>query len=206
MTFPDVPVLDGDRVRLEHLGPEHVDDLTEAAMEDRGTYAFTWVPAAGEVAGYVDRQLERVASGSMVAWAQVRRADGRAVGCTSYWNPRPWPDRPGLSGVEVGFTWLGASAQRSGINTEAKYLLFRHAFETWKVARVDLKTDARNERSRRAIEGVGARFEGVLRNWSESWVTGEEGGLRDSAIFSIIDSEWPDTERHLRAKLARLSG
>lgn len=206
MTFPDVPVLAGARVRLEHLGAGHIEDLTEAATQDRDTYGWTWVPETGQVGAYVDDLFGRVATGAMVAWAQVRQADGRAVGCTSYWNPRPWPDGTGLCAVEVGFTWLGASAQRTGINTEAKYLLFRHAFEVWKVARVDLKTDARNERSRRAIEGVGARFEGVLRNWSQSWVAGEEGGLRDSALFSIIDSEWPDVDRMLQAKLARRSG
>jgi N-acetyltransferase len=206
MSFPEVPVLEGDLVRLEPLGPQHIDDLTAAAMEDRRTYGYTRVPAAGQVAEYVDHHLAWVAEGSMLAWAQIRRLDRRAVGCTSYWNPRPWPDGTGLSAVEVGYTWLGASAQRSGINTEAKYLLFKHAFEVWKVARVDLKTDARNERSRRAIEGVGARFEGVLRNWSQSWVDGEEGGLRDSALFSIIDSEWPDIESRLRAKLAGQPG
>jgi RimJ/RimL family protein N-acetyltransferase len=198
-------VLEGDLVRLEHLGPQHIEDLTAAAMEDRDTYGWTWVPDHDEGAAYVQAQLERVATGSMVAWAQVRRSDGRAVGGTAYWYPRPWPDGTGLAAVEVGFTWLAASAQRSGINTEAKFLLFRHAFEEWRVARLDLKTDARNERSRRAIEGVGARFEGVLRNWSDSRVRGEEGRLRDSAIFSVTDAEWPEVARHLRAKLARHS-
>lgn len=199
-------MLEGDLVRLEHLGPQHVEDLTAAAMEGRDTYGWTWVPDRDEGASYVQAQLERVASGSMVAWAQVRRSDGRAVGGTAYWHPRPWPDGTGIAAVEVGFTWLAASAQRSGINTEAKFLLFRHAFEEWRVARLDLKTDARNERSRRAIEGVGARFEGVLRNWSDSRVRGEEGRLRDSAVFSITDAEWPEVGRHLRAKLARHSG
>lgn len=108
----------------------------------------------------------------------------------------------GLCAIEVGFTWLARSAQGTGLNPEAKLLLFRHAFETWGVARVDLKTDARNSRSRAAIEAVGARFEGVLRNSSRSWVPGEDGRLRDTAIFSIIDTEWPDCRSRLEERVA----
>ena len=93
--------------------------------------------------------------------------------------------------VEIGGTWLAASAQRSGINTEAKFLLLRHAFEVWRVARVDLKTDNCNERSKAAIARIGASFEGVLRQWQPSQVVGEEIRYRDSAMFSIIDAEWP---------------
>ncbi|MFB7715724.1 GNAT family N-acetyltransferase, partial [Streptomyces sp. NPDC056105] len=108
-----------------------------------------------------------------------------------------------LCAIEVGFTWLAASAQGTGVNTEAKYLLFRHAFENWMVARLDLKTDARNSRSRTAIEGVGARFEGVLRNWSRSWAPGEDGRLRDSAIYSITAEEWPNCRTMLEQRIAR---
>jgi RimJ/RimL family protein N-acetyltransferase len=105
--------------------------------------------------------------------------------------------------VEIGGTWLAASAQRTGINAEAKLLLLRHAFEVWRVGRVDLKTDARNERSRAAIQGIGAVPEGVLRNWQPSLVPGEEHELRDSALFSIVDADWPAVEQHLEAILAR---
>ena len=129
-------------------------------------------------------------------------ASGRAVGATSYWDPRLWPAGDRLCAIEIGFTWLGSVAQGTGINAEAKYLLFRHAFETWEVARVDLKTDARNSRSRAAIERVGAKFEGVLRNWSNSWAPGETGLLRDSAIFSIIAAEWPEIRALLEQRLA----
>ncbi|SFO16229.1 hypothetical protein SAMN04487980_11012 [Streptomyces sp. cf124] len=97
-----------------------------------------------------------------------------------------------------------ASTQGTGVNTEAKYLMFRHAFENWNVARVDLKTDARNGRSRAAIEGVGARFEGVLRNWSPSWAPGEDGRLRDSAMFSVTAAEWPLSRTRLEQKIARV--
>ena len=199
--FGSVPVLEGSVVRLEHLSMGHAFDLTAAAEEERSSYGFTWVPRAAEVESYIGAQLARVGSGRMVAWAQVRVSDGRAVGCTAYWDPRFWPDGDRLCALEIGFTWLAASAQGTGLNTESKYLLLRHAFEEWEVARVDLKTDARNQRSRRAIEGIGARFEGVLRSWSQSWAPGEEGRLRDSAMFSIIAAEWPACRKHLEHRL-----
>ncbi|WP_329270674.1 GNAT family N-acetyltransferase [Streptomyces sp. NBC_01451] len=201
----DGPVLEGSLVRLEPLAHRHAADLARAAEEDRGSYRFTWVPRAAEVGGYIDAQLARAAEGKLAPYAQVDRASGRAVGATAYWDPRPWPEGEGLCAVEVGFTWLAASAQGTGVNTEAKYLLFRHAFENWDVARVDLKTDARNARSRAAIERAGARFEGVLRNWSRSWVPGEDGRLRDSAIFSITAEEWPACRAGLERRLTRVT-
>jgi RimJ/RimL family protein N-acetyltransferase len=98
---------------------------------------------------------------------------------------------------------LAGPAQRTGINAEAKLLLFTHAFESWGVGRLDIKTDARNERSRQAILGVGARFEGVLRGWQPSQVTGEDDRLRDSAMYSIVAAEWPEVRRRLHARLAQ---
>jgi RimJ/RimL family protein N-acetyltransferase len=136
-------------------------------------------------------------------FAQVRLSDAAVVGCTSYSNPRGWLDRDELFAIEIGGTWLAPSAQRTGINREAKLLLLTHAFEVLRVARVDWKTDARNQRSRRAIEGLGARFEGVLRNWGPSHAPGEEGRLRDSAMFSVTAAEWPDVKSHLAARVAR---
>lgn len=197
------PVLDGTLVRLEPLDHRHAADLAVAAEEDRSSYRFTWVPTAAGIPGYIDAQLARAAAGKLAPYAQIDRASGRAVGATAYWDPRLWPEGDALCAVEVGFTWLAASAQGSGVNTEAKYLLFRHAFEHWKVARLDLKSDARNSRSRAAIERVGARFEGVLRNWSRSWVPGEDGRLRDCAIFSITAAEWPDCRARLEQRIAR---
>lgn len=197
------PTLEGERVRLEPLGPRHAADLAVAAEEDRGSYGYTRVPRAAEVDEYISAHLQRARDGKMAPFAQVRLSDGRAVGCTSYWEPRYWPGREELCAIEIGWTWLGASAQRSGINVEAKYLLLTHAFEKMGVARVDLKTDARNHQSRRAIEGVGARFEGVLRSWSPSHASGEEGRLRDSAMFSVVAAEWPAVRDSLRARLGR---
>lgn len=153
--WPKVPVLEGSLVRLEPLAVRHAEDLAVTAEEDRGSYGFTMVPRGREVGGYLDAQFARASQG-LIPFAQVRRADGRAVGCTAYWDPRSWPGRDDLRAIEIGFTWLSASAQGSGINTEAKLLLMSHAFAVLRVARVDFKTDARNARSRRAIEALGA--------------------------------------------------
>ena len=199
------PALECALVRLEPLEHRHAADLALAAEEGRGTYGFTWVPRADEVDGYIKAQLERAATGRLAPYAQVSLASGRAVGATSYWEPLCWLAEDRLDAVEVGFTWLGARAQGTGVNAEAKLLLFRHAFEVWGVSRIDLKTDACNERSRAAIESVGARFEGVLRNWSRSWAPGEDGRLRDSAIFSITAEEWPERREWLEARVARFA-
>ncbi len=117
------------------------------------------MPASGPAsqrAECIDAQLACAAAGKLAPYAQGEQASGRAIEATAHWDPRLWPTTGGLCAIEVGFTWLAASAQGTGVNTEAKYLLFRHAFENWGVARVDVKTDARNSRSRAAIAGVGA--------------------------------------------------
>ena len=171
-------------MRLEPLTHQHAASLAAAASENRDSYAFTWVPGAAGVGSYIDEQL------------------GRAAGATAYWDPRRWPDGADLMAVEVGFTWPAASAQGAGVNTEAEYLLFRHAFEQWRVARLDLKTDARNARCRAALSAVGAQFEGVLRSWSRSWAPGEAGRLRDSAMYAIVAADWPATRAHLEYRLA----
>ena len=197
----DVPALEGFLVRLEPLSAGHAEDLAIAAEEDRGSYGLTLVPRAGEVDSYLTAQFARAEQG-LIPFAQIRCSDGRAVGCTAYWDPRYWPGRDDLRAIEIGFSWLAGSAQGSGINTEAKLLLMSHAFERLGVARVDLKTDVRNERSRRAIEALGATFEGVLRNWSMSWAPGEDGLLRDSAMYSVIASEWGAVRTRLARRLA----
>ncbi len=207
MTFlAGVPVLHGSLVRLEPLSGSHGADLAAAAEEDRGAYGFTVVPRAWEVQDYLRAHSERAGAGLLVPFAQIRQGDGRAVGVTAYWDPRFWPGGPeapaGLCAIDIGWTWLAASAQRTGINAEAKLLLMDYAFETLGVARVGFSADARNERSRRAIARLGAQFEGVLRRWSPSRAPGEEGQLRDSALFSVIAAEWPATKATLRRQLA----
>ena len=199
-----MPTLTGTLVRLEPLVMAHAPELALAADEARDTFGFTWVPPGSDVTTYISFQLERAERGLVMPFAQIRCHDGRAVGCTSFTELRTWPGRQELCAVEVGWTWLMASAQRTGINVEAKLLLFEHAFERLAVARVDLKTDVRNERSRRAIEGVGGRFEDVLRCWSPSWVEGEAGRLRDSAMYSVVAEEWPACREGLQERLRRL--
>jgi RimJ/RimL family protein N-acetyltransferase len=192
--------MNGALVRLEPLAQSHGPGLESAAAENRSTYGYTMVPAAGGMAAYV---ADLLAHDGITPFAQVRVADGTPVGGTGYFNPRAWPGRADLFAVEVGGTWLAASAQRTGINTESKLLLMTHAFEVLNVARVDFKTDARNQRSRRAIERAGARFEGVLRNWGPSWAPGEAGRLRDSAFYSVIADEWPQVKAALTSRLQR---
>jgi RimJ/RimL family protein N-acetyltransferase len=202
----DVPPLVGRLVRLEPLTAAHASDLQVAAEEDRSAYGLTTVPRARQIEEYLSAHFERAKDGKLAPFAQIRRRDGRAVGCTAYWDPRLWPGRADLCAVEIGWTWLAGSAQRTGINVEAKLLLMEHAFESMDVIRVDLKTDARNQRSRHAIEGLGATFEGVLRSWSQSHTPGEEGRLRDSAMFSVIASDWPTVKARLHARLDRHPG
>jgi RimJ/RimL family protein N-acetyltransferase len=200
----DGPVLEGTLVRLEPLEHRHTADLAAAADADRSSYRFTWVPTGANVEGYLEAQLAGAATGRLAPYAQVSTSSGRAVGATAFWDPRLWPGTDRLCAVEIGFTWLATSIQGTGFNAESKLLMFRHAFEVWDVARVDLKTDARNSRSRAAIENVGAQFEGVLRSWSQSWAPGEDGLLRDSAIFSIVSAEWPDRRSRLEERVGRM--
>ena len=198
----EAPELAGRLVRLEPLAEAHVDGLVAASAEDRGTYGHTTVPLGhAAMVEYVRALLVARSTGEAVPFAQVRVADGHTVGVTRFLNLRGRPGESLPYAVEIGGTWLAASAQRTGINTEAKLLLLTHAFEGWKVGRVDFKTDVRNGRSRAAILALGASFEGVLRSWQPSHVPGEENELRDSAIYSILDSEWPAVRRTLTARL-----
>lgn len=192
------PVLEGRLVRLEPLGHCHAAALAVACEEDRRSYQFTGVPAGVDIPAYINAQLGQAAAGKLAPYAVVDQVSGCAVGATAYCDPRPWPDGHGHRAVEIGFTWLAASAQGRGLNTDAKLQLFEFAFATLGVARVDLMTDARNRRSRAAIERVGATFEGVLRSWSGSRLSGEDGMLRDTAVYSVISEEWAQR----RARLA----
>lgn len=152
---------------------------------------------------YVEDLLSGRESGLTVPSAQVDAASDLAVGVTRFLTLRYRSGRGLPFAVEIGGTWLAASAQRTAINTEAKFLLLRHAFETWGVARVDLKSDARNEQSRAAIHRIGATFEGVLRQWQPSALDGEESLYRNTAMYSVVDAEWPAVREQLRAKLHR---
>jgi RimJ/RimL family protein N-acetyltransferase len=198
----DVPSeLVGSLVQLELLSERHIDELKWAASEDRSTYGFTSVPTPELMVSYVTDCAGAREKGELIAFAQVRRSDRRVVGVTCFVRIRHDPRSGKIWAVEIGGTWLAASAQRTGINLESKLLLLDHAFDFWDVARVDFSTDARNKRSRDAITGLGAAFEGVLRNWGPSHVVGEENLLRDTAMFSIIEPEWPQVRSSLHARL-----
>jgi len=199
------PTLADEIVRLEPLAHAHEAGMAAAVAGPRETFGWTSVPTVESVPDYIDTQLRKSEEGDFAPFAQIDAASDRIVGHTSYLTPRWWPDGR-LYAIEVGTTWLTPSAQGTAINSAAKLLLFRHAFETWGVERIDLKTDARNERSRAGIVAVGGRFEGVLRAWQPSVAQGETGVLRDTAMFSILAAEWPEVERMLAERIARKRG
>ena len=177
---------------------DHVDGLVAAATVDRSTYGFTEVPAdGGSMTAHVSHLLELQSRGSDIPFTTYDTVTGRVLGATRFLWLRSYFDRDFPDATEIGGTWLSASAQRTGANTDAKLLMLTHAFEVWGVQRVDLKTDARNARSRAAIERLGARLDGVMRSWQPSLVPGEEGQPRDSALYSIIPSEWPAIRERL---------
>lgn len=198
----EVPDLAGRLVRLEGLSDGHVDGLLAAAIEDTSTFGYTSVPRGqDELVEQVNTLIAARSTGEAIPFAQIRLGDGRPVGMTRFLTFRFRASAPVPYAVEIGGTWLAASAQRTGVNAEAKLLLLSFAFDTWNVERVDFKTDARNERSRRALLGLGATFEGVLRKWQPSHVAGEESALRDSAMYSVTSSEWPKVADMLRSRL-----
>ena len=194
-------VLSGDVVRLEPLAPEHVPGLRRAA-EGAGPSAFAAVPAPQEVEGYVARALERRDTGTYAPFAQIEVATGRVVGHTAYLTPR-WMDGGRLFAVEIGSSWLHPAARGTAVNPAAKLLLLARALEGWGVDRVDIKTDARNEAARAAIAATGATFEAVLRAWQPSLAPGEEGRVRDTAMFSVTPPEWPRVRARLEERIER---
>lgn len=201
--------LEGRFVRLEPLTAAHAAPLLAAASGSRETYGLTLVPgSAAETAAYIETALAEQRATRSLPFATVDRAGGRVIGSTRFLNIEFWawpagnphqrgPERP--DAVEIGATWLAASAQRTPINTEAKLLMLAHAFEHWRVHRVSLMTDARNQRSRQAILRLGARFDGVLRAARPA----SDGAIRDTAAFSILEAEWPAVRANLEARLTQ---
>jgi RimJ/RimL family protein N-acetyltransferase len=200
-------VLEGRYVRMEPLGRDHVPALLAAARGPRDTYAFTTVPdSEAAMTAYVEEALRMHADGRALPFATIDRKNERVVGSTRFGNVEFWawpagnPHQRGADVpdvVEIGWTWLAAGAQRSGVNTDAKLVMLTHAFETWRVHRVSLMTDARNMRSREAILRLGAKFDGVLRAQRMA----VDGLIRDTAAFSILDAEWPAVKAGLQARL-----
>ena len=194
-TMIDLVPLIGEHVRLEPLDAGHAEGLARASADGDGHRKWTTsVPAPDAVPAEIDRRLAEHAAGRMVPWATCR-PDGTPVGMTTYMNLDP-----GNRHLEIGSTWLGASAQRTLINPEAKLLQLARAFDELDCIAVEFRTHWHNRQSRRAIAALGAKQDGVLRNHS----IGDEGTLRDTVVFSIVRDEWPTVRLGLRARLGRV--
>jgi RimJ/RimL family protein N-acetyltransferase len=201
MTIDSI-TLQGKHVRLEPLEHRHIDGLVAAAGDDAALYQWSPVPRGKAAAtSYVDTALGWRDAGSALPFAIVRMNDGVVLGSTRFWNLErwSWPQGHALHGrgvpdaCEIGYTWLTRSAIRTAANTEAKLLMLTHAFEAWQVLRVCFHTDARNQRSRAALERIGGQFEGVLRahRMAADYIP------RDSERYSIVAAEWPAVKQRL---------
>jgi N-acetyltransferase len=201
-------VLSGSLVRLEPLELSHAAGLAAASEADPPLYQWSPVPQSFNGAtAYIATALEWQQAGTAVPFAILRIADGRVIGSTRFWKIEHWAwpaghERHGRSApdvCEIGYTWFSRDAIRTGANTEAKFLMLAHAFESWQVLRVCLHTDVRNQRSRAAIERIGGRFEGILRAHRMA----ADFTPRDSARYSIVAEEWPEVKERLARILAR---
>jgi len=195
MAFADTPTLTHDRARLEPLAHSHAADLAEAAAAGDlwRTAWYTSIPAPDVVGPEIDRRLSLQAAGHMAPWAVVDAASGHAVGMTTFMNIDEQNRR-----LEIGSTWLGTAAHGTGINPAAKLLLLTRAFESLGCIAVEFRTHVRNEQSREAIARLGATQDGILRN-HQLW---RDGTLRDTVVFSILDSEWPAVKAGLESRIA----
>ncbi|OIQ38064.1 MAG: N-acetyltransferase [Roseobacter sp. MedPE-SWde] len=186
--------LSGQQVTLAPLSQSHAADLAEASADGNlSTLWYTMVPTPEEVPAEIDRRLALQEAGSMVPFA-ILDAAGRAVGMTTYMNIDHINQR-----LEVGSTWYRKSVQRTGLNTECKLLMLRHAFDDLQAIAVEFRTHVINHQSRRAIERVGAKLDGILRAHMKM----ANGTLRDTAVYSIIAPEWPTVQAHLTHQLTR---
>jgi len=186
-------ILEGQYVRLEPLSQAHEESLIAAANDgELWNSTVTIVPSRASMAAYIATTLDAQAQGRELPFVIVRKSAGQVVGSTRFYRIEPEHRR-----VVIGYTWLAASAQRTGVNTEAKLLLLTHAFERLRCIRVEFTTDVLNEQSRTAILRLGAKQEGVLRNH----MVMPNGRLRDSVCFSIIEAEWPEVKARLEDKL-----
>jgi RimJ/RimL family protein N-acetyltransferase len=201
-------ILQGRQIRLEPLDHRHVDGLVAASATDPSLYQWSPIPQGrAETAKYIETALSWRDAGSAVPYAMVRMIDGVVLGSTRFWNLERWAWPPGHpshgrtspDACEIGYTWLTRSAIRTGANTEAKLLMLTHAFEAWEVLRVCFHTDARNQRSRAALERIGGQFEGILRahRMAADFIP------RDSVRYSIVAAEWPAVKQRLLKFLER---
>jgi RimJ/RimL family protein N-acetyltransferase len=187
--------LEGSIVRLEPLALDHVPGLAEVALEPA---IWRWTIARpaneAELRSWAETAIAARSAGAELPFATIDRASGRPIGSSRYMNIALDHRR-----LEIGWTWVGTAFQRTGVNREAKLLMLRHAFDTLGCRRVEFKTDALNEKSRTALLGIGAQFEGIFRNH----MVMPDGRMRDSAYYSVIDSEWPDVRAALEAGIRR---
>jgi RimJ/RimL family protein N-acetyltransferase len=188
-------VLEGDRVRLEPLRMEHLDDLNRVAF-DPALWQWTIMGPQDEAGlrRWLETALANAEAGSERPFATIDLASGRAIGSSRFLSIVPEHRR-----LEIGWTWVGSAFQRTGANREAKLLQLTHAFETLRANRVEFKTHSRNDRSRTALAGIGATFEGIFRNH----MIMPDGSIRHSVYFSVIADEWPAVKARLQASLAR---
>lgn len=194
MIDPRPSVLAGHGVRLEPLTPEHRDALAAAAADgELWRLWFTSVPEPAQTAAYIADALQGQKDGIMLPWVVRELTSGAIVGCTRYHDIIARADR-----VEIGYTWYSKTWQRSHVNTACKLLLLGHAFDTLGCGVVGLRTDNFNFASQRAIEGLGAKKDGVIRHH----IARRDGSIRDTVLYSILAGEWRDVKRHLELRLA----
>lgn len=202
------PTLQGKAIRLEPLCLDHATGLCAASADNRDLYRWSPVPQGSvEVARYIETARSWQAAGTAVPFAIVRADDGAVIGSTRFWNLEYWAwpashpayGRGVPDACEIGYTWLAQSSIRTGVNTEAKFLMLRHAFEAWRVLRVCFHTDSRNQRSRAALERIGGKCEGTLRahRMAADFVP------RDSVRYSILASEWDEVKDRITRLLDR---
>ena len=198
MIDPKPAILEMNGIRLEPMTVEHHDALEAVAADGKlWELWFTSVPEPGGMHTYIGAALKGQQDGHMLPWVVRELSSGAVVGTTRYHDIVASIDR-----VEIGYTWYAQSRQRTHVNTTCKFMLLRHAFESLGCKVVGLRTDNFNFRSQRAIEGIGARRDGVIRHHAAR----KDGTVRDSVMFSILAAEWPDVQRHLELRLARHSG
>ena len=195
MIVPQPIVLEGHGIRLEPMSPEHLAGLTAAASDgELWKLWFTSVPEPGATITYIGDALKGLRDGHMLPWVVRDLKSNTIVGTTRYHDIVAAIDR-----VEIGWTWYAQRCQRTNVNTTCKLLLLEHAFDQLGCAVVGLRTDNFNFRSQRAIEGIGAKKDGVIRHHQAR----RDGSARDSVMYSILKEEWPDVRRHLELRLAR---
>ena len=204
----ECPVLLGRHIRFEPLDHRHVDGLAAAAAADPSLYQWSPVPQGKvEATTYVETALDWRDANTAVPFAILRVSDGMVIGSTRFWNMERWSWPQGhlrygrdiADACEIGYTWLARSAIRTAANTEAKLLMLTHAFQTWQMLRVCFHADARNTRSRAALERIGGKFEGILRAHRMA----KDYTARDSARYSIVEADWPEVKLRLRHLLDR---